>query len=144
MNGNINDYFHASSGEFFDFVALTETWLKEQTLSSQIFGPEYEVFRCDRGPENSKKSVRGGVLIATRRCFKPRRILKKAWEAVEQVWVSVKMSDRVIYLCAVYFPPDRLYDKNLYETHLDSVAFITEKCALLMKSSSWETLICRS
>lgn len=127
MNGTISDYLHGSSGECCDFIALTETWLKDHTLSAHIFGPEYETFRCNRGPDNSKKTEGGGVLIAARKSFKPRRIHQDNWKTVEQVWVSLKLSDRVLYLCAVYFPPDRTYDKDLYKAHLDSVRSIVER-----------------
>lgn len=55
MNTTIPNYYLAISSASYDFYAFTETWLSTTTLSSQIFGTEYEVFRCDRSAANSCK-----------------------------------------------------------------------------------------
>ncbi|XP_058827680.1 zinc finger protein 93-like [Topomyia yanbarensis] len=66
MNSCANTYRLATSDCCYDIIVLTETWLNEQTLSSQVICSDYEVLRCDRSPLNSNKSTGGGVLLAHR------------------------------------------------------------------------------
>ncbi|XP_055543788.1 uncharacterized protein LOC129729304 [Wyeomyia smithii] len=127
MNSNIDDYLLAFSDSHYDFIALTETWLDDRTLTSHLFGAEYEGFRCDRGPQNSQKKTGGGVLIAVRCSLKPRQIVDAAWNNLEQVWVSVQLSGRKLYICVVYFPPERTRDKQLIDTHIQSVLAIHDR-----------------
>ncbi|XP_053686917.1 uncharacterized protein LOC128736459 [Sabethes cyaneus] len=127
MNTVIDDYFLAISEGFYDVIALTETWLDDRTLQSQLLGHEYEGFRCDRGPHNSSKKTGGGVLVAVRRSLKASRVNDVAWNNIEQVWVSIKLKDRNLYLCTIYIPPDRTRDKTLIESHLNSVLMIAAK-----------------
>ena len=123
MNSNIDDYLLAFSDSCYDFIALTETWLDDCTQ----FGAEYDGFRCDRGPRNSLKKNGGGVLISVRRHLKPRQIVNVEWNKLEQVWVSVQLADRKLFICVVYFPPDRTRDKQLIDIHVKSVATITAR-----------------
>ncbi|XP_053699055.1 uncharacterized protein LOC128746028 [Sabethes cyaneus] len=127
MNTVIDDYLLAISEGFYDVIALTETWLDDRTLQSQLLGHEYEGFRCDRGPHNSSKKTGGGVLVAVRRSLKASRVNDVAWNNIEQVWVSIKLKDRNLYLCTIYIPPDRTRDKTLIESHLNSVLMIAAK-----------------
>ncbi|XP_055609144.1 uncharacterized protein LOC129756320 [Uranotaenia lowii] len=66
INSCLTDYLLATSCSCYDIIAFTETWLNDRTLSSQIFCPDYAVFRCDRSSRNSKKSSGGGVLLAVK------------------------------------------------------------------------------
>ena len=127
MNSCIDDYLLAFSEGHYDFIALTETWLDDRTQSTYLFGPEYEGFRCDRSSLNSLKKTGGGVLFATRRYLHAHRIDDAAWENIEQVWVSIQLADRKMFICVVYFPPDRTRDKQLIDSHLESVIAITSR-----------------
>ncbi|XP_065090167.1 uncharacterized protein LOC135711306 [Ochlerotatus camptorhynchus] len=64
MNSDVLDYHLAVSDRCYDVIVFVETWLDSRTLSIQVFESEYEVFRCDRNPKNSRKSTGGGVLVA--------------------------------------------------------------------------------
>lgn len=44
-----------------------------------------------------------------------------SWICLEQVWTSVKFGDRSLFLCALYIAPDRIRDRELIETHCQSV-----------------------
>ncbi|XP_053698992.1 uncharacterized protein LOC128745962 [Sabethes cyaneus] len=125
MNASVHDYLLACVDSPYDIIVLTETWLDERTSSTQIFGPNYEVFRCDRSAHNSRKSTGGGVLVAVHRQLKASVLEHNDWLPVEQVWVSINLSDRSLYLCAVYFPPDRVRDAVLLKAHMASVSTIS-------------------
>ncbi|XP_062557283.1 uncharacterized protein LOC134222155 [Armigeres subalbatus] len=126
MNCDVEQYLLATSDDCYDVIVLAETWLDSRTLSSQVFGPEYEVFRCDRGPMNSRKSTGGGVLIAVIKKRKARVIYNDLWGCVEQVWVRLQLSHRSVFLCALYIPPDCVRDDSLVEAHTQSVLSVIE------------------
>ncbi|XP_055620845.1 uncharacterized protein LOC129765043 isoform X2 [Toxorhynchites rutilus septentrionalis] len=86
INTCISDYLLACSDYFdiYDIIALTETWLDNRTLSNQVCGQNYEVFRTDRNQFNSNKSSGGGVLIAVHPRLKAQLIVENAWSCVEQ------------------------------------------------------------
>ncbi|XP_055634044.1 uncharacterized protein LOC129774350 [Toxorhynchites rutilus septentrionalis] len=127
INTCINDYLLACSDDYYDIIALTETWLDDRTLSNQVCGQNYEVFRTDRDQFNSIKSSGGGVLIAVHRRLKAQLIAENAWSCVEQVWVSIKLAARVLYICVVYFPPDRIRDTALIDVPVQSLSTIAAR-----------------
>lgn len=127
LNCCVDEYLIACSDESYDVIVFTETWLNDRTLSSQIFGSNYDVFRTDRSPNNSLKSSGGGVLIAVQRHLKAQLIDCNSWESVEQVWVMLKLAGYSLFLCAVYLPPDRTRDRTLIDAHCDSVKEITSR-----------------
>ena len=121
MNTSIHDYLLACAYSLFEIIILIETWLDNRTCSKQIFETNYEVFRCDRSALNSCKSTGGGVLIAVHRQFKASILECDEWAPIEQVWVKLKLSDRSVYLCAVYLPPDRVREPSVINAHVASV-----------------------
>ncbi|XP_062713697.1 uncharacterized protein LOC134290552 [Aedes albopictus] len=127
MNSSVDEYLFAISDGCYDIIVLTETWLGSRTLSGQVFGTEYEVCRCDRGPRNSRKSTGGGVLIATKKMFKTRVLNNDDWDSVEQQWACIQLTNRKVFLCVVYVPPDRTRDTALIDTHSRSLAAVIEK-----------------
>ncbi|XP_062542084.1 uncharacterized protein LOC134210075 [Armigeres subalbatus] len=117
INSTVEEYRLAVSDQCFDIIVLVETWLNDVTLSSQIFGPAYEVFRCDRNSNNSRKSVGGGVLIAVNSSLKSKAVVNTSWDCLEQVWTTIELRDRKLYLCALYIPPLSVRDMGYVETH---------------------------
>ncbi|XP_062716091.1 uncharacterized protein LOC134291840 isoform X3 [Aedes albopictus] len=126
MNCDVTKYYLATSDGCYDVVVLTETWLDPRTTSSSVFGPDYEVFRCDRSPRNSRKLTGGGVLIAVKKTRRVTNIQNDLWGSVEQVWVRIQLSNRSIFLCGIYFPPDRIRDESLIDTHNLSIMSVVE------------------
>ncbi|XP_062541858.1 uncharacterized protein LOC134209853 [Armigeres subalbatus] len=49
-----------------------------------------------------------------------------SFNTVEQVWVSIQLGGRKLFVCAVYIPPDRTRDLELIDTHCRSVFFASE------------------
>ncbi|XP_058455937.1 protein outspread isoform X2 [Malaya genurostris] len=84
MNACIDEYLLACSDECFDVIAFTETWLNDCTLSVQVLGENYEVFRTDRSSSNSTKSTGGGVLVGVHRRLKAQLIQCTSGSCVEQ------------------------------------------------------------
>ena len=87
-------------------------------------GDDYEVFRCDRCHLNSRKVSGGGVLLAIRQAFQARELKDPMWSIVEQVWVSIKLFDHTVFICVVYFPPDRVRDLDLIDVHAQSLQYM--------------------
>ncbi|XP_055642698.1 uncharacterized protein LOC129779317 [Toxorhynchites rutilus septentrionalis] len=127
LNSRLNEYRHACSDGWYDIIALTETWLDDRTLSNQVCGQNYEVFRTDRNHLNSTKSSGGGVLIAVHRRLKAHLIRETSWSCIEQVWVSIKLEGRKLYLCVVYIPPVRTRDVALIDVQVQSVSVIASR-----------------
>ncbi|XP_053698487.1 uncharacterized protein LOC128745436 [Sabethes cyaneus] len=126
MNSNVNDYFLAASEECYDIIVLTETWLGPRTHSCQVFGPEFEVFRCDRGPGNSRKSAGGGVLVAVNKKLESKAIENDQWSSIEQVWVCIELANSKLFVCGIYIPPDRVRDDALIDVHSRSVMSVID------------------
>ncbi|XP_058840551.1 uncharacterized protein LOC131696040 [Topomyia yanbarensis] len=95
INSIVEQYRLAVSDKSFDIIVFVETWLNDDTLSSQVFGTEYEVFRCDRSPSNSRKSTGGGVLVAVKTSLKARIVENTSWDCLEQVWTIIELGDRM-------------------------------------------------
>ncbi|XP_062542037.1 uncharacterized protein LOC134210028 [Armigeres subalbatus] len=102
----------------YDIIILTETWLDSRTLSSQIFGNDYEVFRCDRSADNSQKATGGGVLVAVNKKLHSNSIENQEWNCLEQLWASIEFGDQ---------KPDKIRECSVIETHCQSVSTILEK-----------------
>ncbi|XP_053686493.1 uncharacterized protein LOC128736033 [Sabethes cyaneus] len=91
------------------------------TISSTA---EYDGFRCNRGPHHSRKKTGGGTLIAVRRNLKAHAINDAAWSILEQLWLSVQLTNRKLFVCVIYLPPNRTYDKQLIDIHVQSLLTI--------------------
>ena len=52
----------------YDIITLTETWLNEDILSSELRLENYNVIRCDRSIFTSTKSTGVVVLLAIKKC----------------------------------------------------------------------------
>ncbi|XP_055584929.1 uncharacterized protein LOC129737790 [Uranotaenia lowii] len=113
----------------YDIIAFTETWLNDRTLSSQIISPDYAVFRCDRSPLNSKKSIGGGVLLAVKSELPSMLIEDNSWEDLELLWTRIDLGDRKLYLCVVYVPPDRSGDQVLAESFSRCLTKVSSMCS---------------
>ncbi|XP_055604713.1 uncharacterized protein LOC129752946 [Uranotaenia lowii] len=129
VNSCLVDYLLATSCSCYEFIAFTETWLNDRTLSSQIIGPGYVVFRCDRSPLNSKNSTGGGVLLAVKSRFTAQLIEDSSWNDLELLWARIDLGDRKLYLCVVYVPPDRSTDLVVAESFSHCLSKISSICS---------------
>lgn len=105
---NVNNY---------DIIGLTETWLSDGVLSSEMFNTHYHVFRHDRATHA------GGSLLAIKTSLRCVRLPELESTVVEDVWVKVRLDKTWLYLCCVYLPPHntestpliREFMKSLYD-----------------------------
>lgn len=105
----------------FDIIFMTETGLDENINSLQLFGPDYNVFRCDRSPQNSTKTTFGGVLIAVTSNYRSITIRPANGKHLEQVCVVIEAHGKKIFLCNIYIAPDCSRNTDVYDAHLASV-----------------------
>lgn len=92
-----------------DILCLTETWLTNGVFNNELLPEDYSIYRRDR------ESQRGGdVLIAIRNVFKSKLLFTHP--SLELITVEIFVSPKVIHLCCVYLPPNRLdtYDQQLF------------------------------
>ena len=127
MNTFVDDYLLACSDNPYGIIIVNETWLNDRTLSHQVFGPGYEVFRCDRSTLTSSKSSGGGVAIAVRRgtAKSITHLRNQSWDCLEKIWLVLDLGNHKLFLCTLYLPPDRTCDTKLFEAHAESVASVT-------------------
>ena len=124
INSSLAEYQLAFTDLCYDVYALAETWLNGNTLTNQLFDNSYSVYRQDRSSLNSNKRSGGGVLLAVRSCFKSRLLNPPGCATVEQVWVAISTADSLLYICAIYIPPDRVNDDNLVDNHIESLNWV--------------------
>ncbi|XP_062538218.1 uncharacterized protein LOC134206505 [Armigeres subalbatus] len=110
MNGLVEDYRLAVMDHCYDIIVLTETWLDSHNF-------ELYFWNWVRG---------GGIIIAVSSRLKASVIEDDLFNTVEQVWVSIQLGGRKLFVCAVYIPPDRTRDLELIDTHCRSVFFASE------------------
>lgn len=91
----------------YDIIVLTETWLLDGVLNTELFDDRYLVFRRDRDYERTGQSRGGGVLIAVNHNLSA--VLQPEWNSsAEDLWVTVMLKDNhlkssiKIHLCSVY------------------------------------------
>lgn len=48
----------------FDVIILAETNLSDDVNDAEISSGNYTIYRCDRSPLTSSKSIKGGILVA--------------------------------------------------------------------------------
>ena len=84
-----------------DIVAITETWLDPTVLSSELFPPNFTVYRRDR----PSTTMGGGVLLAVNN-----RLLSSRAEELETsceiLWIKIEMVKvKSLYVGVFYRPP---------------------------------------
>lgn len=90
----------------YDIVFLSETWLNDGFLDSEIFDSRFNVFRRDRNYDELDCQRGGGVLIATSNIFQASVVDTPVNLAFEDVWVSLLFNQIKVIICCVYIPPN--------------------------------------
>lgn len=99
----------------YDFVVLTETWLK---LGASFDCQEYQVFRYDRDARRG-----GGVLIAVRKSLKA-FLRPVQYQNLEQVVVEVALPEETLYILGVYLAPSS--GLKMYKYHVKTIEQLFE------------------
>lgn len=113
----------ASVAEPYDIMILTETWLNDSFLDSELGFTNYNIFKMDRNSENSMFSRGGGVLSAVHKSLNS-RLIEVSIKYVEHLFAVVRMNRRNLVIGGVYFPPGS--EVNIYESHCCAIEEITE------------------
>ena len=79
---------------------LSETWLDESVMDSEVEIPGFKQFRRDRNRRG------GGVMVYVPEQFRVIRRKELEDNAVEALWIEVRTVNRVVLVCNVYRPPD--------------------------------------
>ncbi|XP_044764402.1 uncharacterized protein LOC123320969 [Coccinella septempunctata] len=109
-------FFHNVVSTDYNVICLTETWLKGGVLSGELFPGGYQVFRRDRGDAVSVKKDGGGVLVAVDSSLDASHH-PELQSTAEDVWVSIKSGDKLVYIVCAYLPPS---DKSSYHSFLNN------------------------
>lgn len=116
----------------FDIVALTETWLHATIFDSELFGPDFILYRCDRDADNPRGKRGGGVLLAIRNCssYSCEQIFYSDKDInVDIVFAKILLSNsRKIYVCCLYIPSDST--SSVYELYLKHLEWFRESSSL--------------
>lgn len=105
INSKLSTVKKNSSSREFNIMCLTETWLNNSVLDSEIIDPSYRVYRRDRDPLTSQKTKGGGVLIAISDDLIS--FSNNLWcSDCEDLWVTVVLEgSRRVHIGCVYVPP---------------------------------------
>ena len=81
-------------------LGLSETWLDESVMDSEVEIPGFKHFRRDRNRRG------GGVMVYVPEQFKVVRRKELEDNAVEALWIEARMVNTVVLVCNVYCPPN--------------------------------------
>ena len=103
---------------------LCETRLDGTIDSSEVFPPNFSVYRCDRSIDTESKQKifkthGGGVLIAVENTLKSQLVSTGEHYGAEQVCVMLPLKDRNIYLVELYIRPDS--PVAVYKANMESL-----------------------
>lgn len=96
-------------------IVLTETWLSDKVLSTEILSNSYNIFRLDRKTD----TIGGGVLIAVSNIFPTEVINVVRSDNIEFIAVKIKLKSKQVYITCSYIPPKS--DKVIFSLHLESI-----------------------
>lgn len=106
MKSKLNELYLKSFCLHYDIIVLTETWLNESILDSEIFCSEYSIYRCDRNIKNSNCTNGGGVLIAVRASYFSQVCELPMFEDIEIICVKAFLNNKDVKVCCLYIPPN--------------------------------------
>lgn len=100
----------------YDILFITETWLNESILDSELAEARYHLFRRDRDSDGH-----GGVMILCSQKLNART--RPDWERkhldVECLWISIDgraiISDKDLHIGLVYMPPGNLLAQRIHK-----------------------------
>lgn len=110
------------SGNAFDVLGLSETWLDASVDDSALSIDGFKLIRRDR-------STRGGGVafyINNSLNFKVLKLLSPATSPLEQLWISLNISGKKVCLGTLYRPPNTNLDACLEELETYLTTYLTE------------------
>lgn len=123
MRTKLCEFRQAVLTSSYDIIAIAESWLNKDISSAELGLDDFDVFRLDRDMLSDIKKRGGGVLIASRKALRAQKI--KILEVnVEQIFIRIKVSNKLFILGCVYFPP--MSSQELYAEHCNVVESIID------------------
>lgn len=93
----------------YDIIILTETWLCDSILDSELCDASYDIFRSDRNLTLTNKKTGGGSLILVKSALNA--AVRPEWlvDSLELVWISIpkhslKNANGNLHVASVYIP----------------------------------------
>ena len=108
----------------FDILCLSETWLSQDIMDSELFPCEFKIFRADRNFAASGKCRGGGVLLAHSASLQSfcQSLSKYNFPPeIDIVCVSFKLS-RNLTVLVIYIPP--AVNQNIYDSFLEGLTLL--------------------
>lgn len=103
----------------FNVIAFSETWLKPNTLNTEILCNKFSIYRKDRNSIPGICSNGGGVLIAVKSTHFSQELIIPESSDIEFCCVHVKHGSLSLYVTCSYVPPHSNLD--VYNKHLVSI-----------------------
>lgn len=110
MNSKTATLYNSLLSSDFDLYCMTETWLTEDILNSELFPSDYVVVRCDRNLRAHGVSRGGGVLLASRVDFSCTTLdldnIRASAPLIDVVGCRINMKNAFqLLIFVVYIPP---------------------------------------
>lgn len=121
----LNQFYAEVLAADFSIYALTETALNETVNSTEVFPPEFIAYRCDRSKKTSKKTSKGGVLVAVNKRFESELLCTYEDNGCEQVWVRINNNNYHLIVASIYIPPSQSIE--VYKAHMLCIHQTLEK-----------------
>lgn len=102
----------------FDIIVLTETWLSDEILDTELGLSQYNIFRCDRTYHTSQRSYGGGVLIAVSKKLNS-FLVPLVDNFYEQLLVCLILNNSHFIIGATYISPD--FSSDYYEGFVENL-----------------------
>lgn len=96
-------------------LVLSETWLNNNILDSEILCSEYIIFRRDR----ITNTTGGGVLIAVPKCLETVKMENIPIDNIEFIAVKIKLNCKNLFVTCSYIPPNS--EQITYLQHLNAL-----------------------
>jgi hypothetical protein len=103
----------------YDVIIILESWLVASIPNEEFTPSGWCTYRCDRHQSIDARNLGGGILIMVRSellssCFN----VAEEHNAIEQLWISIILTDRTLYVGGAYIPPRS--DDAAYEVFTSS------------------------
>lgn len=129
MRSKTTDFYVALADSPYPLIALTETWLTMNILTSELFDARFVVYRRDRCLAATGVTRGGGVLFAVNSSFISRQIdLYDSSELIEQICVRIDFFRSIdntyikLYFFVSYIPPNS--PVSIYSAHVSNIKHI--------------------
>ncbi|XP_044750003.1 uncharacterized protein LOC123310552 [Coccinella septempunctata] len=93
----------------FDVIMVTESWLNEGVLDSEVVDDQYTIKRDG-----------GGVFVIVRNGLNADRLLDFE-SGAEDIWLKIKVNKKNVYMCCVYIAPGNDEAYSMFVSKLESI-----------------------